>query len=102
MEWTNDKERELVESMKGVTKELGEKNGLGLIDPQYPESYYRLLCFLISYKTGTSLYDIQHKFSLFDFVSYLYIVNKFTEETKESNPNSTPEAKDTNMMMGMV
>jgi len=103
MEWTNEKERELIESMKGVAREVGDKNGLGLITPEHTESYFRLLCFLISYKTGTSLYDIQHKFSLFDFVAYLYIVNKFTEETKDSSPNATPESKDNSITgMGMV
>jgi len=103
MQWTNEKERQLLESMEGVTKEIGDKHGLGLINPDHPESYYRLLCFLISYKTGTSLYDIQHKFSLFDFVAYLYIVNKFTEETQDSAPTSTPESRDNHIMgMGMV
>jgi hypothetical protein len=103
MQWTNEKEKQLIESMEGVAKDIGEKHGLGLINPEYPESYYRLLCFLISYKTGTSVYDVQHKLTLFDFVAYLYIVNKFTEETNDSAPNATPESRDTSLMgMGMV
>ncbi len=104
MSWTNEQERELLESLEGITKDLDKKYSLGVVNPDRPESYFRLLCFLISYKTGTSLYDIQYKFTLFDFVSYLYIVNKFTEETSDSVPNHnpTPESRDRTEMIGMV
>lgn len=99
LQWTNEQEKELALKMREVAKEVGDDNGLGLIRRETPESFHRLLCFTISYKTGTSLYDVQYKFTLFDFICYLYIVNKINEKTPDGDVGGpTPEQRENNFL----
>ena len=93
--WTNEKEKELLENMKRMGRESIEGDGegqIGIITPKMPHSYFNLMCFMIAYKTGTSLKDIM-KMSLFDFASYLYIVGKINEE-QGSSANGNPTEKE--------
>lgn len=95
-------EKDLKERMKKV-KQSGEKLvnefGLGKITPMLPNAYYNLLCFLIAYKTGTSLKHIQ-EMTYFDFVSFLYITGEFTKEGSPDGAN--PESRDIERNLGMA
>lgn len=95
-EWTTEKEQELIKEMMEVGNQVGEKYTLGVISPETPNAYFNLLCFLIAYKTGTSLRDIQN-FSLFDFISYLYIISRVSEEQGTTSPN-IPEQREMEQM----
>lgn len=95
-EWTTSKEQELIKEMMEVGTQVGEKYNLGVINPDTPNAYFNLLCFLIGYKTGTSLIDVQN-LSLFDFISYLYIISKVSEDQGQSGPN-IPEQREMEQM----
>ena len=98
--WTNEEERLLALKMREVATEVGNDDNLGVINRSTPESFFRLLCFTISYKTGTSVYDVEYKISLFDFVCYLYIVNKINEKNPQGGSGPTPEQRDEAQYLG--
>ena len=90
---TNEREAELLKRMKEAKKSIHSGLGLGVISPDMVESYFRLICFSIAYKTGTSLKDIQNM-SFFDLFTYSYIVNKFSEESGTEPTPNIPEQRD--------
>ncbi|MCE7699682.1 MAG: hypothetical protein K8E24_013015 [Methanobacterium paludis] len=96
---TNEKEAELLKKMADMDDVLN-KEGLGVIGIETPSSYFNLLCYLISYKTGTSLIDVK-TLSLFDFICFLYIIRKNGEEEGGGMADRpTPEGKDEVKMLG--
>ena len=94
---SNTKEEELINRMKEAKKNIKNGMALGVIGIETPEAYFRLICFTISYKTGTSLKDVMGM-SFFDLFTYSYIVNKFSEESGVKDGNPTPEQKDLNQL----
>lgn len=65
-----------------------KKNALGVINEGTPEALYNYMCFIISHYTSTSLLDVK-KLNFFDFMSYIYITQKFMEE-KQGSSSPTP------------
>jgi hypothetical protein len=91
---TNEREQEVLDRMLKAKKEIKSK-GLGCINNKMPESNFRLMCFMIAYKTGTSLIDVMGM-SFFDLFTYSYIVSKFTEESDGDVQPNIPEMNDLN------
>ena len=97
----NEIEREFMERLREVGDDIVNDSGMdvGIIKPDtMPHAYFNLLCYMIAYKTGTSLIHIMDM-NLFDFVSYMYIIRETTPEDSTDTANN-PEAKDVMRTMG--
>lgn len=76
----------------------GKDFGIGVIDINTPNALFNFLKFIISHNTSTSVIEAG-KLSLFDFVSFMYIINKFNEAKQVDSP--TPAGKSESEMLGM-
>jgi hypothetical protein len=95
----NEKEKELLLRIKEMGTEVAEDAGVGLITPEsMPNAYFNVLCYFIAYKTGTSLKHIMDM-SLFDFISYMYIIRELASEQSD-NPNNPEERELMNTIGG--
>lgn len=98
----SDSEREITEAVIRA-KELGEKVGhdfgIGFIDISMPNALYNYLCYIISYHTGTGVIHVK-ELSLFDFISFLYIIQEVNKQKSGDMPN-TPQGRDEKEMMGL-
>ena len=100
----NEMEQELMDKMQSMGDDIVDSAGLGMITAEsMPHAFFNVLCYMIAYKTGTSLKHIM-EMCLFDFVSYMYIVseiNKKEQSDGDSSPSSnTPETRDMQRTMG--
>jgi hypothetical protein len=83
-------EERFSESEKAIMEYVNktEQNALGVINESTPEALYNYMCFIISHHTSTSLIEVK-LLDFFDFMSYIYITQKFMEE-KGSSSSPTP------------
>lgn len=95
---TNELEAELLKKVADMDNVL-QNEGLGVINQNTPSSYFNLLCYLIGYKTGTSLIDVK-ALCLFDFICYLHIIKLMDKDGESDIPQNTPEGKDQMRMIG--
>lgn len=84
-----DEERHMLELVRQVENKV-DNSSLGGITIDTPEAYFRAMCYLISYNSGTP-YHIVKELSLFDFVIMMVMMEEMNKDTGEGG-SPTPGA----------